>query len=55
MKRYIQIIYEVDWEEYDDVSYELLVEDMFDDNPLKDGVKAIYIKEIKAIMKIENL
>lgn len=47
MKRIVQLTFEVDWENYDDVSTELLIEDVFENYVNKDGVKLINVLEIK--------
>ena len=48
MKREILLMITIDWEDYDDVSDELIVEDIFEDFKMKDGV------EIKVIENENN-
>jgi len=58
MKRRIIISVTIDWEDYDDVSDELILEDVFESLVLKDGVKIEQlkiIKETKHWVKIEKL
>jgi hypothetical protein len=58
MKRRIIISVTVDWEDYDDVSDELILDDVFESLVLKDGVKIEQlkiIKETKHWVKIEKL
>ena len=44
MKREITLKIIVDWKDYDDVSDELIIEDIFEDFRIKDGVEIKVIK-----------
>jgi hypothetical protein len=58
MEREIILKVSIDWEDYDDVSDELILDDVFESLVLKDGVKIEQlkiIKETKHWVKIEKL
>lgn len=47
--RKITVVFEIDWDDYDDVCNELIIDDVLDNHPMKDGVTYSVIEPLKTI------